>query len=312
MRSITVALCITLLSLTCAQAQKVSSRKPSGLALLTGNLYFTSHDAAGAAVWRTRQNSVPGQESILYWEPGAKFGDIVFAQVNGVSFGYFFVEKSGAISIKRIPLSGGNATTLTNTASIDIIDSHRNLVTDGINLYWQDSDSVRKMSVAGGAVTVLDQTTPSTPTAGILLLNNRIIYATMNTIIFVPTAGAIVGPAIRTIFTASTRITTLHAGPDGIYWGEETGAIRRKNGTTVTTIAGAGLFPTSISTDAIMVPPRAWTQCASTSCRLRVTLSTGTTSTAINTDAFGVFVKTSGTSVLTFWGDAAGVHRKQF
>lgn len=312
MRLITVALCITLLSLTCAQAQQVSSRKPSGLILSTGNLYFTSHDAAGAAVWRTSQTAVPGQESILYWEQGAKFGDIVFAQVNGAFFGYFFAEKGGVISIKRVPLSGGNATTLVNVTSIDIANSRRNLVTDGINLYWQDADSVRKMPVAGGAVTVLDQTTPSTPTAGIVLQNNRIIYASVNKIIFVPTSGAITTPLIRTLATASTRITALHAGPDGIYWGEENGSVRRKNGSTITTLVASGPAPTSISTDAILAPPRGWTQCASSTCQLRVDLLTGNGSTPINADALGLSVKSSGGNVFMFWGDAAGVHRKRF
>src|SRR6476469_8719711 len=70
----------------------VTSRKPDGLILSTGNLYFTSHDAAGATVWRTSQTSVPGQASVLYWEPGARFGDIVFAQVDGSFFGYFFAQ----------------------------------------------------------------------------------------------------------------------------------------------------------------------------------------------------------------------------
>ena len=173
MRSITVALCVTILSLTCTHAQQVSSRKPSGLVLSTGNLYFTSHDAAGAAVWRTSQTSVPGQEGVLYWEQGAKFGDIVFAQVNGVFFGYFFAQKAGVIRIKRVPLS-------------------------------------------------------------------------------------------------------------------------------------------SISTDAILAPPRAWTQCGSSTCQLSVDLLTGNGSTPINSDALGVFVRSSGSNVFMFWGDAGGVHRKQF
>lgn len=312
MRLITVALGITLLSLTCAQAQQVSSRKPSGLILSTGNLYFTSHDAAGAAVWRTSQTSIPGQESILYWEQGAKFGDIVFAQVNGVFFGYFFAERGGAISIKRVPLSGGNAITLANVTSIDIANSRRNLVTDGINLYWQDADSVNKMSVGGGAVTVLDQTTPSTPTAGILLLNNRIIYASVDKIIGVPTVGAITSPLVRTIATAGSRVTALHSGPDGIYWGEQNGAVRRKNGSVITTLAASGPMPTSISTDAILAPPRGWIQCASSACQLKVDLLTGIGSTAISSDALGLAVKTSGGNVLMFWGDATGVHRKRF
>lgn len=312
MRLVTVALCITLLSLTCVQAQQVSSRKPSGLILSTGNLYFTSHDAAGAAVWRTSQTSVPGQESILYWEQGAKFGDIVFAQVNGVFFGYFFAEKGGVISIKRVPLSGGNAITLANVTSIDIANSRRNLLTDGINLYWQDADSVNKMPVGGGAVTVLDQTTPSTPTAGILLQNNRIIYASVDKIIAVPTGGAITSPLVRTLATAGSRVTALHAGPDGIYWGEQNGAVRRKNGSVITTLATSGPIATSISTDAILAPPRGWTQCASSACQLRVDLLTGNGSTAIGSDALGLSVRSSGGNVLMFWGDAAGVHRKRF
>ena len=87
MRLILIVICVSFLSVVCAaQSQLVSSRKPDGLILSTGNLYFTSHDDAGAAVWRTSQDSTPGQESILYWEAGAMFGDIVFAQVNGQFF----------------------------------------------------------------------------------------------------------------------------------------------------------------------------------------------------------------------------------
>lgn len=309
---IRVALCITLLSLTSAQAQQVSSRKPSGLILSTGNLYFTSHDAAGAAVWRTSQTSVPGQEGILYWEQGAKFGDIVFAQVNGVFFGYFFAEKAGVVTIKRVPLSGGNARTLVRVTNIDIANSRRNLVTDGINLYWQDAVSVRKMPIGGGAVTVLDQTSPSTPTAGILLQNNRIIYASVNKIISVPTGGAITSPLVRTLATAGTRVTALHAGPDGIYWGEQNGAVRRKSGSTITTLATSGTVPTSISTDAILAPPRGWTECASSTCQLRVDLLNGNGATPISADALGLFVKSSGGNVFMFWGDATGVHRRRF
>ena len=312
MRLIKVALCISLLSLTCAQAQQVSSRKPSGLAVSTGNLYFTSHDAVGAAVWRTSQNSVPGQETILYWEQGAKFGDIVFAQVNGAFFGYFFAEKNGVKTIRRVPLSGGNAVTLATVTSIDIINSRRNLVTDGINLYWQDAISVRKMPIGGGPSTVLDGTTPSTPTAGILLQNNRIIYASVNRIIHVPTSGAITSPQVRTLATAGTRVTALHAGPDGLYWGEQNGAVRRKTGSTVTTLMTSGPVPTSISTDAILSPPRGWTLCTSTTCELRMSTLTGDSSTAINADALGMFVRSSSGSVFAFWGDAAGVHRKRF
>ena len=153
MRSITLAVCITILAVTCAQAQLISSRKPDGLILSTGNLYFTTHDAAGATVWRTSQASVPGQETVLYWEAGARFGDIVFAQVGGSFFGYFFAQNGGVITIKRVSLTGGNATTLATITNVDIANSHRNLVTDGVSLFWQDDRTVRRMSINGGAVT---------------------------------------------------------------------------------------------------------------------------------------------------------------
>ena len=110
----------------------VSFRKPDGLILSTGNLYFTSHDASTASVWRTAQSSSPGQEILLYCEPGATFGDIVYAQVDGIWWGYFFAT-AGVVTIKRVPLTGGAATVLATLTNIDAVNSHRNLVTDGVN-----------------------------------------------------------------------------------------------------------------------------------------------------------------------------------
>ena len=90
----------------------VSSRKPDGMILSTGNLYFTSHDAATATVWRTAQTSSPGQEILLYSEAGAVFGDLVYANVGGAWWGYFHCLNAATISIKRVSLTGGAATTL--------------------------------------------------------------------------------------------------------------------------------------------------------------------------------------------------------
>lgn len=291
-----------------SDAQLVSSRKPNGLAVSTGNLYFTSHDAAGAAVWRTSQSSVPGNERILYWEAGAKFGDIVFTQVGSSFFGYFFAEKSGVITIKRVSLSGGNATTLATLTNIDIINSHHNLVTDGVNLYWQDVSSIRKMSINGGEITVLDQTRPNTPTAGIDLQNDRIIYADVDAIRFVPTAGAITTPALRTILESSSGITTLHVGPSHIYWGERNGSVRRKaSGSSPQTLQGpVGFTPTSIATSGSRF---AWTQCGSSSCQLKRRSLGITLTLSVGADALGLFITSAGNM---FWGDAAGVHRRSF
>jgi hypothetical protein len=298
----------------------ISFRKPDGLAVSTGNLYFTSHDAGGATVWRTSQNSVPGQESVLYWEPGARFGDIVFAQVAGVFFGYFFAQRLGFITIRRIPLSGGeDAAVVTPVTNVDIANSHRNLVTDGENLYWQDDSAIRKVSIHGGPITVLDQTRPNTPTAGLVLHNDDVIYADVDEIRRVPKEGAVTVPFVRAIARASSPVTMLHVGLSGVYWGERGGAIRRKRfgSTQIKTLPGtSNLIPTAIATNGIQIVNGnesdariAWTRCGSQSCELVRFPAAVNPTQPIGDDALGVFITTTNN---IFWGDAAGVHRQQF
>ena len=293
-------------------SQLVSYRKPDGLILSTGNLYFTYHDAATASVWRAAQNAVPGQEILLYSEPGARFGDIVFAQVDGAFWGYFFSYSGGATAtIKRVPLTGGAATVLATVTDVDVANSHRNLVTDGVNLYWQDAQSVRKMPIRGGVVAVLDETSPNTPTPGLALQNGNVVYASATAIRHVPVGGATTPPSARTIFTASERITALHVVLSFIYWGEQSGAIRvvTTSGSASETISTLpGFVPTSISTSVHGgVYAQAWTQCDATSGRLHFDIPSGEDSLyVIDGDAIGVSVTSSGNA---FWGDAGGVHR---
>jgi hypothetical protein len=290
----------------------VSFRKPDGLILSTGNLYFTSHDANFGTVWRMAQSAVPGQEILLHAELGARFGDIVFAQVGGAFFGYFFAIQAGTVRIMRIPLSGGAATVLaTLTDDIDVVNNHRNLVTDGVNLYWQHASSVRRMPIGGGAITVLDPSQPNTPTAGVALQGANLIYASVNDIRFVPTAGTTTPPSSRTIVTAASRVTALHAVSNGVYWGEQSGAVKLKVGSTITALpSSAGLPPTSISSNGFTTGgAQAWSQCGSSSCVLRFALPSGNLSTTIESDALGVSVTSAGN---VFWGDAAGVHRRIF
>lgn len=289
----------------------VSFRQPDGMILSEGNLYFTSHDAAGATVWRTSQGSIPGQETVLYWEPGGRFGDIVFAKVDGNFFGYFFAKGPGAqITIKRVPLTGGPATVLATLTNVDIENSHRNLLTDGVNIYWQDDSAVRKIPIRGGPVTVLDPSNPNTPTAGLALQNGNIIYASVSDIRFVPPGGAITNPAVRTIVTAGSRVTALHAVTNGIYWGENNGPVKRKVGATITTLQASGPLATSISSSGPTAGgAQAWTTCAGNTCTLRFVLSIFQVTRTIGGNAFGVHVTPSHT---VFWGDAAGVHRQAF
>ena len=290
----------------------VSYRKPDGLILSTANLYFTSHDGNTAIVWRTAQSSSPGQEFVLWSEPDARFGDIVFAQVDGIWWGYFFKSSMTArsISIRRVPLDGGAAIDIgPQIANVDVANSHRNLVTDGVNLYWQDDVSVRKMPIRGGAVTVLDATSPNTPTAGLALQNGSVIYASVTHIIHVPTSGgAVTSPLVRTIATASSRVTALYAVSNGVYWGEQSGAIRLKVGSTTTTLQSTmGFMPTSISTNGFTAGAAlAWTQCDSQSCQLDFNSGVSHLLMQIGADALGVTVTSSGN---VFWGDAAGLHR---
>ena len=309
MRPITAAICLSLLSLTGAQAELVSCHKPDGLILSTGNLYFTSRDAGGAAVWRTSQGATACQERILYWETGAIFGDIVFAELNGNFFGYFFAEKAEVSTLRRVPLAGGNATILA-TVNRGVVHSRRNLVTDHLNVYWQDGRAVRKIPLGGGNVTVLDQTPPQKITAGIAQRNDAIIYASGDEIRFVPKAGAITTPLIRIIAKASSPVTALHVVSNGVYWGERSGAVRLKVGSTITTLQPpSSLIPTSISSNGFAAGGMvAFTLCGSQSCRLRID-SPGSTGGGfpISTDALGVSVLSSGK---IFWGDAAGVHRR--
>src|SRR5256886_4893464 len=291
----------------------VSFHKPDGLILSEGNIYFTSHDASLATVWRTAQGSSPGHESVIYCEPDARFGDIVFAKVGGNFFGYFFATtgNGATMTIKRIPLSGGAATALATISNVDIANSHRNLITDGVDLFWQDDTHIRKMPIGGGAITVLDNTSPNTPTAGLALQVDRIIYASVADVRFVHKTGDITAPQVRTIARASTTVTALHAVSNGVYWGERTGAVRLKVGATVTTLPSiAGLVPTSVSTNGFTAGgAQAWTQCGSQTCRMQFAFPSTNFQEAIGADAFGVTVTSSGN---VFWGDAAGVHRQTF
>jgi hypothetical protein len=301
-----------------AQDTFVSFRKPDGMILSEGNLYFTSHDAAGATVWRTAQISVPGQETVLYWEQGAQFGDIVFAKVDGAFFGYFFAETPKnftGVTIKRVSLTGGTATVLANIGDeMDIENSHRNLVTDGANLYWQDGSAIRKMPIRGGAIVKLDPVHPNTPTAGIELQNgNRIVYASFENIRFVPTSGSNTPPESRTIVVAANRVTALHAVSNGTYWGDQgpdSGRLHLRLAGVTITLPGPSGIVSSISTKGPAAGgSQAWTVCSGDSCRLRLVFPGVNSSMLIGGGAFGVTVTPPGN---VFWGDAAGVHRKVF
>lgn len=299
---------------TLAAQPLVSFHAPDGMILSTGNIYFTSHDAAGAHVFRTGQTSLPGQEIEIYREPpGNRFGDIVFANVGGVFFGYFFaVNGSGPATIKRILLTGSLvATVLTPPIwDIDIVNSHHNLATDGAYLYWQDVSAIRKMPIGGGAITTLDAASPNTPTAGVYLSNGNIIYASVNSLRYVPVGGSIVNPLFRTIANDATTITTILPVANGNYWGDRNGNVFLRIGSTTYTIQAGGLLPGSMGTNGYTAGGAlVWTQCASTTCQLVFDFPSFNSVIPISGNALGASINSSGA---VFWGDNSGVHRLVF
>jgi hypothetical protein len=153
---------------------------------------------------------------------------------------------------------------------------------------------------------------PNTPTAGVALQGKNLIYASVTDIRFVPTDGStVVPPNLRTIVTAASRVTALHAVSNGVYWGEQSGAVNVKVGSTITTLPStAGLVPTSISSNGFTAgAAQAWSQRGSSSCMLQFAFPSGNFSSAIGSDALGVSVTSAGN---VFWGDAAGLHRQVF
>ncbi len=282
-----------------------------------------------------------GQEIEIFHESYSRFGDIVYAKIGNDFFGYFLsstgllsgqvstcfasgektervMERKTAspislpqtLSIRQIPLTGGPAKTLKVIHNVDIENSHRNLVTDGSFLYWQDDVSIHKMPITGGADTVLDSTSPNTPTAGLSLHGSgvtplhseNVYYAVGNKIYQASILGPITPPIYRVAATASSRVTTLQVADTGLYWGEQSGAVQLKFGANVSTLFPVdNSVPTSISVDdggAVA------TLCGSQSCELQL----GNGPQLIGADAIGVTLSTPN----IFWGDAAGVHELTF
>jgi hypothetical protein len=240
-----------------------------GIVLSTANIYFTVHDD-GARVFRTAESATPGQETELCHEPGCRFGDIVFAKVDDVFYGYFFALAGGMTTIRRIPLAPqpGQVAEIIGPAiaDIDIVSSHGNLVTDGSFLYWQSDTAVNRMPVRGGVVTVLDRTPLTRPVAGLHLVGPTLIYAVDRVVHHVPKDGsAVTGPNVRVVFTAAAGVVA-HSTPQpgSIYVAERNGAIEEHspNGDAVRQAPGAA-FITSMAYDGAHVA-LAWTQMAAT------------------------------------------------
>ena len=299
----------------------VATRPVDGIVMSTGNIYFTSHDAAGASVWRTAQSSSPGQELPLYTEAGARFGDIVWAQIGSAYWGYFLAQIGGTTTVRRVSLAGGSQSVLaTIPGNIDIVNTHRNLVTDGTSLFFQTDVGVYQVSVNGGTPAQIATTAPNTPTAGLALKGGNLIFADVASVYAYSIAG--VSIPIRgggshvfhfktLVATAPIMVTTLYAVSNGVYWGARDGLVRLTLDSGSTTVMpGTGLLTTSIGTNGYTAgAAQLWTQCGGSSCTLQHAFPVTNWSTTIGANAFGAAVSSNGNG---FYADNAGVHREVY
>ena len=248
----------------------VAQHVVDGIVLSTANIYFTAHDNTGARVFRTAQYATPGHEAELCHEPHCRFGDIVFAKVDDVFYGYFFALASGTTTIRRIPLAPqpGQVAEIIGPAiaDIDIVSSHGNLATDGSFLYWQSDTAINKMPVRGGAVTVLDTTPLTRPVTGLHLVGPNVIYAVDRVVYRVPRDGsAVTPPALRVVFTAAADVVACAPQAGFLYVADRNGAIvwHSDNGSGQVKQAPGAAFITSMAYDGAHVA-LIWTQMAAT------------------------------------------------
>jgi hypothetical protein len=217
-----------------------------------GNLYWTDDNHANefsddsSTIMRASKSNQPGQERRLFRITGPangipRFGSITYA-LTSQWFGYVVRHSEQGATIMRLPLTGGTPVVLAESP----VKGARNLKNDGSFLYWTDDGGVRKMALAGGAVTTLAS---ATNIALMGLSNNRVYYTQDKLIQKVSKMGG----TVSTVLTGGQRITALSVQQIGnwigIYWGEVSGAVRGHSNAAPTTTTyrenGAGDFTTS-------------------------------------------------------------------
>lgn len=248
----------------------VAQHVVDGMVLSNANIYFTSHDGAGATVFRTAQSATPGQEAVLCQEPDCRFGDVVFAKVDDVFYGYFFALAGGVTTIRRIPLAAqpGQVAEIIGPpiSDIDIASSHGNLVTDGSFLYWQSDTAVSKMPVRGGPVTVLDTTPLTRPVSGLHLVGPDLVYAVGRVVYHVPAAGSVITPpSLRILFTVATGVAACAPLAGSLFVADRNGAVvwHSGDGSGQVKQAPGTAFITSMAYDATH-SALTWTQMSAT------------------------------------------------
>jgi hypothetical protein len=153
----------------------VASMSPTGLIASTGNLYWTQNSFSRllpytytARVYRAAKTNTPGQETILYSETShspVSFGNITYAMVDGVWYGYFVATYGTTSQIKRVPLAGGSAVTIGSTSQT--ISPTSQIFADGTNLYFSDANGLYYLDIRGTSYTHIINATSGIPSFGI-------------------------------------------------------------------------------------------------------------------------------------------------
>ena len=138
----------------------VANMSAAGLVESTGNLYWTQNSFSQdtfrwtGRVYRAAKTSSPGQEAAIYTEGGtwgSSFGNITFANLNGIWYGYFLATyRAGGTYIKRVPLDGSTgAVILGGTTSPASASSP--LLSDGTYLYFYGAQGMYMQTLDGSA-----------------------------------------------------------------------------------------------------------------------------------------------------------------
>lgn len=136
----------------------VANMVPAAVVESTGNLYWTRNSFSATTfrwsgqVYRTGKTSSPGQEIAIYSESGtigSSFGDLCYANVNGVWYGYFLAtSRFAGTQIKRVPLDGSSPAV--SLGQVPAVASSR-LLTDGTYLFYYDANALYAEPIGGGS-----------------------------------------------------------------------------------------------------------------------------------------------------------------
>ena len=202
---------------------------PSRLVQSTGNLYWTNNVVPSggigfARVYRMSKVGTPGTERLLYQEAhnGSRFFNaITYAKIGTSFFGYFVVNNSATHTsvIKRVPLAGGAASTIVTSPRYI---STRDLVTDGLTLYWADEGGLRRSPIGGGGVTTLFS---ATSLLSVGLDASRVYFSSGTQVRSIAKFGG-----LSTLVASGTSVVAAlnvqRTTPTSIFWAERNGSVR--------------------------------------------------------------------------------------